>query len=329
MNIAFFETEGWEEPILKQAFPDDEIATFPGRLTAETLPDKRDFEVVSAFMDSPVNPELAKQFPSLGLVTTRSTGYDHIDVKGLANMGIKTGYVPGYGDNTVAEFAFALILNLTRRVYAAIDQIKERESFDKAGLRGIDLKGKIMGVVGTGRIGREFIRMAKGFGMDVIASDPRPSDAAAKELGFVYVSFEELLKRADAISFHCPYMPSTHHILNKENIALLKKGVYIVNTARGAVLETDALVAGLQSGVIAGLGLDVLEEENEVKDEVNLVRGGTLSREAMNVVLEDHILMKMPNVLITPHVAFDSWEAVHRILDITIRNIKAFTAVVP
>jgi D-lactate dehydrogenase len=324
MKIGFFESEGWEEPILKQAFPDDEIVTFKERIVPESIPERRDFDVISAFMDSPVTVEIAKQFPNLKLVTTRSTGYDHLDVKGLAWLGIKVGYVPGYGDNTVAEFAFGLLLSLTRRLYHAINQIKETESFSQEGLRGMDLKGKTIGIVGTGRIGQEMIKMAKGFGMQVIAYDPFPNQVAAKELGFTYVSLEELLGKSDAISFHCPYTPETHHLLNKNNVGFLKKGVYIVNTARGPVIETQALVEVLENGIVAGAGLDVLEEEGEIKNEINLLAGGNPTQESLRTILEDHILMKMPNVLITPHVAFDSWEAVRRILEITIGNIKAF-----
>jgi D-lactate dehydrogenase len=327
MKIAFFEIEGWEEPILKQAFPDDEIVIMKERIErvvpASHLA-QRDFDVISAFMDSPVTVDIAKQYPNLKLVTTRSTGYEHLDVNGLAGLGIKAAYVPGYGDNTVAEFAFGLLLSLSRRIYRAIDQIKETESFSQEGLRGTDLKGKIMGVVGTGRIGREMIKMAKGFGMEVLAVDPFPNEAAAKELGFSYVPLEELLGKSDAITFHCPYTLQTHHLLNKNNIDLLKKGVYIVNTSRGAVIETEALALALENGIVAGAGLDVLEEEGEIKNEINILASGSPSREALRVILQDHILMKMPNVLITPHIAFDSWEAVRRILEITIGNIKAF-----
>ena len=232
--------------------------------------------------------------------------------------------VPGYGSNTVAEFAFGLILNLTRKIYQAIDQIKETKSFSLTGLRGIELKGKTLGIVGTGRIGREMVGIAEGFEMNVIASDPSPDDALAKEKGFRYVSLEDLLSQADIISLHCPYTKATHHLINQKNIALVKRGAYLVNTARGGIIETQAIIEGLQEGILAGAALDVLEEEGEIKDELEFLSRGQAQADRLMVMLQNHALMKMPNVLVTPHNAFNSQEALERILRTTIENIRGF-----
>ena len=188
----------------------------------------------------------------------------------------------------------------------------------------MDIKDKTIGIIGTGRIGREMIKIAKGFSMNIIAYDPYPNENFAKEIGFAYFSFEDVLRKSDIISLHCSYTPKTHHIINKDNIHLIKRGAYLINTARGALVETEALVSALQKNMLAGAGLDVLEEEGEIKDELDLLVNHHPKAEELKVMLYDHILMEMPNVLITPHNAFNSQEALERILDTTIENIKGF-----
>lgn len=326
MRIGFFDLEGWEDEIIKTSFPDDEVYLSKGKLTLELAPAEKDFDVVSVFVGSPVGKGILDKFPHLKMVATRTTGYDHIDLKACAERGITAAYVPGYGDNTVAEYAFGLILNLTRKIYKAIDQIKESESFSLEGLEGIDVKGKIMGIIGTGRIGKEATKIAKGFGMVVYAYDPFPDYNFAQAFGVKYVPLEELLANADVISIHCPLTDETKHLINKKNIGNLKKGAYLVNTSRGGVVETEALVKGLEEKILAGVGLDVLEEEGDTKDEVEFLRKESGKAEDLRTVLENHVLMKHPNVLITPHNAFNTTEALKRILDTTIANIKAFQA---
>ena len=319
MKIGFFELEGWEEKIARENLPGHDLYFSDMAITEEELPERNDFEIISIFVTSRITPKVLEYFPNLKMITTNSTGFDHIDIAACKAKGIKVGYVPGYGNNTVAELAFGLILNLTRKIYQAIDNIKERGSFSLEGLRGTDIKGKTIGIIGTGRIGREMARMANGFGMKIIAFDVIEDAAAAKEFGFSYVPLEELLKQSDIVSIHCPLTEETRHLINVGNIGLMKKGAYLVNTARGPIVETDALVKALESGILAGAGLDVLEEERE------MAGGGTgPSGEAMKVILENHALMKMPNVLITPHNAFNTDEAVRRILDATLGNISGF-----
>lgn len=327
MKISFFEIEGWEEAIIKNNFPADKIYLNREKIDQFSLFAEKDFDAISVFVDSRINEAVLKTFPNLKFITTRSTGYDHIDLNACKKRNILVGFVPGYGNNTVAEWAFGLILNLTRKIYLAIDQIKEQGSFDQTNLRGIDLKGRILGVIGTGRIGKEAIKIGQGFGMNVIAYDPFPDLDFQKEKGFNYVSLEDLLKNSDIVTIHTLYNEKTHHLINKNNINLIKKGSYLVNTARGGIVETEAVVEALKNGILAGFGADVLEEEGEVKDEMNfLARTGSSRPETLRNILYNHVLMKMPNVLITPHNAFNSQEALERILNTTIENIKGFEA---
>lgn len=329
MKIAFFEVEGWEESVIRRALPEQELVFSEAHFDDQNPPtaETADAEIISTFVDSQVNAATLAAFPNLKLVTTRSTGYDHLDLATIKARGASAAFVPGYGDNTVAEFAFSLILNLSRKTYQAIDRIKETGQFSFEGFRGFDLKGKKIGIIGTGRIGREAVKIAKGFGMDILAFDLKPDAAFAQEQGIVYVSLEELLKNSDVITLHLPYLPSTHHIINKENIGFIKKGAILVNTARGGLVETEALVAALDQGILAGAGLDVLEEEGEVKDEMSfLAKNRKVDEGDMKTALYNHILMRRPNVLVTPHTAFNTQEALGRILNTTLENIKGFIA---
>jgi D-lactate dehydrogenase len=324
MKLGFFEHEGWEDARFRGAFPDAEISVYPHAISEDLMPEKRDLEGIVIFTSSRITPKVLDMLPGLRYVATRSTGYDHIDVAECRKRGIAVSYVPGYGDNTVAEYAFGLLLSLTRKIYESADAIKETEAFNEARIRGEDLMGKTIGIIGTGRIGKMAIHMAKGFGMQVIAYDAKPDEAFAKEADLRYVGLEELLASADVISLHCPYMPATHHLLNRDNMKRIKKGAYLVNTARGGLIETDALVDALQDGTLAGAALDVIEEENETNDESHFLNSGKPTRAELEVILENHVLMKMPNVLITPHNAFNTKEAMERILAITIENITSY-----
>lgn len=324
MRIGFFELEGWEEPIIRGTFSGHDLYLSKDKIDDGHLPERKDFEIISVFVDSRIMSKVLAAFPNLKLVTTRSTGHDHLDLGALKKRGVVAAYVPGYGNNTVAEFAFGLLLSLTRKIYQGIDQVKETGSFSSQGLRGVDLKGKTIGVIGAGRIGREMIKIAKGFEVNVVASDPFPNEKFAKEQGFKYLPFEELLAISDVITIHCPLSEETRHLLNSENMKFIKKGAYLVNTARGGIIETDALVSALKDGTLAGAALDVLEEENEIKDELEFLSRGRGNKDELKTLLENHALMKMPNVLITPHNAFNSEEALQRILHTTIENIKSF-----
>lgn len=324
MKIGFFEVEGWEEKILRPQFPNDELVFSTDKIDSNNLPKETGYDIFSIFIDSKIDKDILTHFPNLKFITTRSTGYEHINLADCKENGTIVSYVPGYAENTVAEYTFGLILNLTRKIYSAISQVKSKEFFSIANLRGIDLKDKTLGVIGVGRIGKEVIKLARGFGMKVIATGPKEDSQLSKDLRFTYLPLEDLLKNSDIITLHCPYNPSTHHLINKNNINLIKKGAFFINTARGGIVETEALVIALENGIIQGAGLDVLEGEADMRDELEFLSKNTSSEEKLKIILYDHMLIKMPNVLITPHIAFNSREALVRIVNTTIENINGF-----
>lgn len=328
MKIHYFASEMWEEEWVKNKLSGDEITFHEGPLSA--FPDLKDdqAEALCVFIDSPIGADEMSRFPALKLIATRSTGFDHIDLAAAATRGITVVNVPFYGENTVAEFAFALLLSLSRRIPEAEASVKAG-GFSPSGLRGFDLADKTIGVVGCGHIGMHMIKMANGFGMQVLGFDTRPDDALARDNHFTYASLPDLFAQSDIISLHVPYNAHTHHLINKENIGTIKKGAYLINTSRGAVIETDALVEALKSGILAGAGLDVLEEEGDMIDEISLLTAAHPNEAALKITLENHYLITHPRVIVTPHLAFNTTEAVTRILDTSIENIKSFAKGVP
>lgn len=328
MTIALFQAQGWEREYIQKKLHEAGIACdfYDEPLSFETLPEKRDYDALSVFVGSSVTKEVIDAFPHLKLITTRSTGFDHIDCSYARSKNIALGYVPFYGEHTVAEFTMGLILTLSRKLYWGIDRIKRDNSFSYDGLTGFDLKGKTLGVIGAGRIGRHVIRMARGFDMNVIAYDRSPQPSFEKELEFSYASIDDVLTQADIITLHVFYSPETHHLINMENIHKIKRGAYLINTARGPVVDTKALVLALEKGILAGVGLDVLEEEGIMKDEMGYWWKESPGNEygALETILLNSVLANMPNVVITPHNAFNTHEAIGRILDADVENIKAF-----
>lgn len=326
MKIHYFSSEAWEEKYVREKLSDEDIIFHNDSLAA--FPDLADPDAMAlcTFVESKIGETEFARFPALKLIATRSTGFDHIDIAAAKARGIMVVNVPFYGENTVAEFAFALLLALSRRIIDADERVRETGTFSQKDLRGFDLAGKTIGVVGTGHIGAHVIRMAQGFGMKVIGFDAYPNTELARTLNFTYVSLSELLATSDIVTIHVPYNKDTHHLINKENIVNIKKGAYLINTARGAVVETEALVEALKSGILAGAGLDVLEEEGDMNDELALLTAPHPKESELKIVLENHYLINHPRVIVTPHVAFNTTEAVERILDTTIENIKAFSS---
>ena len=193
------------------------------------------------------------------------------------------------------------------------------------GLRGFDLKGKTLGVVGVGNIGKHVIKIAKGFGMRILAYDIKKDRKLTKKMGFKYVALEHLLKNSDITTLHVPYNASTHHLINKRTLKLFKKNCYLINTSRGGICDATALLQGLKNKIFAGLGLDVLEEEGYIKEERELLSLSFKKISDLKIILENHVLINQPNVIVTPHNAFNSKEALTRILDTTVENIKSFS----
>ena len=323
-KIAFFETEPWETNYLKSQLKRFDLIFFKDKLTPRNLKKILNIDILSPFIYSVVNKKVINSLGSLKYIATRSTGFDHIDLKDCQRKNILVSNVPNYGENTVAEHTFALILALSRKIHLSRERTKKGD-FSSDNLRGFDLKEKTLGVVGTGNIGRHIVRIAKGFGMNILAFDIKKDQKFAKKIGFKYVPLNYLFKNSDIITFHVPYNKTTHHLVNLKNLKVFKKGCYLINTSRGGICDTTALLRGLKQKIFTGLGLDVLEEECFIKEEKEILSTSFKKTCDLKTVLENHILINQPNVIITPHNAFNSNEALTRILDTTIENIKSFS----
>ena len=323
-NITFFELEEFglenKKNYIKSKLKGHTVSFIPKRLEHETAKLARNANAAAFFIYSHIDAALLKKLPKLKLVTTMSTGFDHIDIAACKKRKVVACNVPSYGENTVAEHAMALLLAISRNIVPSVERTRKGKfSFD--GLRGFDLKGKTIGILGTGKIGKHMAHYARAFGMNVLAYDLFSNKALAQECGFTYTSLSELLKKSDIISLHLPETPKTHHIINSQNLKKIKKGCILINTARGGLAETEALLAGIKDGTFRALGLDVLEEEAQLQEEAILLNKKNYNAQ---LLLEEHALQGMENVLITPHNAFNSDEALQRILDTTLDNILAF-----
>jgi D-lactate dehydrogenase len=325
MMIAFFELHDWEEKYLRDRVDAaHDIVTFHDVLDHAHLAKIAGAEIVSPFIYSRLTAERLAKLPKLKLVATRSTGFDHVDVAECAKRGVTACNVPFYGENTVAEHTFALILALSRKVHEAFVRVRAG-NFSLDGLRGFDLKGKTIGVIGAGRIGLHVIRIARGFGMKVLAFDVKRDDFWAEVLGFDYAELNDLLGLSDIITLHAPYNKHTRHLINRNNVGKIKHGAILINTARGGLVDTDALLTALENEILAGAGLDVLEGEETIYEESALL-GDAVNPERLRRAIQNHVILKHPNVVFTPHNAFNSQEALERILATTADNIQSFVA---
>ena len=328
MKMHYFSGEPWEEEYVRSKLSNDDITFHEGPFSAFADLTDPDATVLCIFIESPIREADMARFPALKLIATRSTGFDHIDLAAAKARNITVVNVPFYGENTVAEFAFALLLALSRRIIEADERVRAG-TFSPKDLRGFDLAGKTLGVVGCGHIGMHVIKMANGFGMKVLGFEVKPDPAVAEQMGFTYASLPEVLAGSDIVTIHVPYNPHTHHLINKDNIKSFKKGSYLINTARGAIVETDALVDALKSGILAGAALDVLEEEGDLADPIALLSAPHPNEAGLRTTLENHYLISHPRVIVTPHLAFNTQEGVQRILDATIENIQNFAKGAP
>ena len=305
--IAFFATKSWEEEYLKDKLKivaSDLTQIFiPEILSKEHLPSSRDFALCSVFVDSLIDRTVIDALPNLKFIVTRSTGYDHIDLAAAGERGIVISSVPSYGENTVAEYAFALLLTLSRKIYDGAHRVREETRFSFDGLQGFDLKGKTIGVLGTGRIGRHAIRMAKGFDMRVVAYDPFPNESFAKEFDFTYLSFEEVLKNSDIIVTCVPLTSETTNLISDKEIGLMKDGVILVNPAMEPITDRDAVLRGLKSGKIFGFGIET---------------------EIMKPIPSDSPYFNHSRIVVTPHNAFNTEDANRKSYELAIENVKMF-----
>lgn len=321
VNITCFELEDWEEQIIKKEFKKHKITFFKEPLSKEHLSKIKQTEMLLVFVNSIVDQETLNHLPKLKFIATTSTGYDHIDLRECKKRKILVSNVPEYGTNTVAEHTFALILAISRNIPQSIERSRQC-SFDLTGLRGFDIKGKTLGVIGTGKIGKYVIKIAKCFELNVLAYDLYPDKNFAKKYEFKYAkTFKELLQNSDILTLHTILNESTYHIINKKNIKFIKKGAVLINTARGGLVETEALDEALHNGIIKAAGIDVLEEEITLKEEKELLS----TPEKFKVIKCDwHLLLQHKNVFVTPHNAFNSEESVQRIIQTTVDNVNGF-----
>jgi D-lactate dehydrogenase len=343
MTIYFIQTESTSEEGFREKLREHDL-----HFVSTAMDVGEDAEMLVILFWTRIDDAFLAAHPKVRFVATRSSGYDHINLVACRERGIIVCSVPSYGENTVAEHTFALILTLTRRLReVATAERKGRFSFEE--LRGFDLYGKTLGVIGTGRIGLHVIRLARGFGMEVIAFDSHPSDVTASLLGYTYTSFDEVLRRSHVLSLHVPLTPATVHLLDRDAFAKCRDGVIVINTARGGVIDTEALLEALDSGRVGGAGLDVLEDERVfqktasrlITDQiVELLHADSVSPEEhhqrdpkrleeLRTLGRNEALLARPDVIFTPHVAFNSVEAVERIDRVTIENIRAFVAGTP
>lgn len=321
MKIVFFELEDWEISYFKERILNQEVEYYKTSIQETHSDSIYTADIIASFVFSKLDKETLDKFKNLKLISTMSTGYDHINIEECKKRNITVCNVPSYGENTVAEHVFGLILNLSRKIYKAY-QVTSKGKFSYEGLMGFDLKGKTLGILGTGRIGQNIIKIARGFEMKVIAYDPYPKTELQQTLKFEYVTFEQLLSSSDVISISMPLNSNTYHIINRDSIQKMKDGAIIINTARGPIVDTNSLLEALSNGKLGGAGLDVLEGEMLMKEEKAVIStGSTIAREQMATLLQDYALMRMHNVIVTPHLAFYSYEAVRRILDSTLDNI--------
>lgn len=324
MKIAFFDVKPWEKEHLKRKLSKHNLKFFEEPLDNSNVSKIKDCQAISVFIYSKIDSKILNKLPKLKIITTRSTGFDHVDVKECKKRKIIVCNVPFYGENTVAEHTFGLILALSRYIHKMYVRTL-KDDFSIEGMTGFDLKGKTIGVVGAGHIGVHVIRIAKGFEMDVLVYDVNKDSKLSKKFGFEYVGLNELLKKSDIVSLHVPYNKHTRHLINKKNIKLMKKGAILINTSRGGLIDTNVLLFALENKILGGAGLDVIEGEELIKEEKQLLHEtGNVAK--WRTIVRNHKIFRMENVVFTPHNAFNSKEALIRILDTTIDNIKSFSS---
>jgi D-lactate dehydrogenase len=318
MRVAVFSTKPYDREFLDEAnkIRGHELVYIDSRLTLQTALAAREATAVCAFVNDQVDAQVLQVLAEQGtrLVALRCAGFNNVDLVAARDLGIAVGRVPEYSPYAVAEHTVALILSLNRKIHRAYARVREG-NFSLSGLLGFDLKGRTIGIIGTGKIGTAFARIMAGFGCRLVASDPMPN-AECEGLGVDYCSTQDLFGRADIVSLHCPLTPQTHHLIDADAVSKMREGVMLINTSRGAVIDTSAAIKGLKSGRIGSLGLDVYEEEADLFFE-NL----------SDRVIQDDVfarLLSFSNVLITGHQAFFTVDAMQGIANTTIENISSF-----
>lgn len=301
-------------------YPGIDIEFVEDPLTAINVDNYLDTEILSTFIHSTLDEKVLSRLDKLKLIATRSTGFDHVDCGFCKKKGILVCNVPNYAGNTVAEYIFGLILTISRKLYDTLSRTRNK-NFSREGLCGFDLKGKTIGIIGLGAIGRNTAQIAKGFGMGVLGYDIIEDSALAKSIGFEYRSLTDVLKASDIISLNVPATAATEKMIGEKEFLIMKDGVVLINTARGSVVDSHALIMALNQGKVAAAGLDVVPEEELFFK----TTGSSFNKpETQKAVRANKILLEMPNVYMTPHNAFNTQEALERIIEITNNNITSF-----
>lgn len=330
MNIVFYESGFWDilysRKRVERRLKGHEVTFVDGPMNKDNFHLAKKADALAFFVFSKFGKKEFSACKKLKVIATMSTGFDHIDLKLAKRHGVAVCNVPTYGSVTVAEHTLALILAMAKKITGTSNRTK-RGRFDLVGLRTFDLEKKTLGLVGFGSIGRNVAVRAKAFSMDIVAYDPYKSSETMESLGVRKVSKQKLFSSSDIISLHTPLFDSTYHIIDKKAIKKMKRGVYIVNTSRGELIDSEALADGLESRKVAGAALDVIENEKGLKNEYKLLRdrGKKYSAMDMRTLVMDHFLINHPNVIFTAHNAFNSKEAVERILMTTVDNIKNYS----
>jgi D-lactate dehydrogenase len=320
MKIGFFDTHSFDKDSFeKENGGKYEIVFFGTQLNEQTAILAKGFEVICVFVNDRGNAAVLKELAANGtkLLALRSAGFNHVDIEEASRLGMKIVRVPEYSPHAVAEHALALLLSLNRKIHRAYQRVREL-NFSLDGLVGYDLYGKTVGVVGTGRIGTIMANLFSCLGCKVLAFDLSPNPELEKRSGVRYAPLEELYRNSDVLTLHVPLNPKTHHLLNEAAFDIMKDGVTILNTGRGALIDTQALVRSLKNGKVAAAGLDVYEEEESV-----------FFKNLSDQVLQDDTLARLltfPNVLITSHQGFLTKEALSNIAETTLLNVQEFIA---
>lgn len=316
MRVAVFSTKSYDRRFLDVANEGrHELVYFEPRLSADTAKLAQGFPAICAFVHDALDRAMLKRLAADGLrmIALRSAGFNHVDLAAARDLGITVGRVPAYSPYAVAEHAVALILAVNRRLHRAYMRVREG-NFALEGLLGFDLHGRTVGIIGTGRIGTVFAHIMAGFGCRILASDPYPNDEVSAIAE--YVDHDRVFAESDIIALHAPLTPETFHLIDATALAKMKRGVMLINTSRGALVDTAAVIEALKDGQVGNLGIDVYEEEADLFFE-------DLSGE----VIKDDVfarLLTFPNVFVTAHQAFFTEEALHRIAETTIGNISCF-----
>ncbi len=322
-KVVFFEVEPWEEEYFRDHLSQKEgtqLVFHQERLTPQNVQLAEEADFITCFIYSNLKAPILEQLHSLKGIATMSVGANHVDLSVAREKNIIVSNVPAYGPNTVAEHAMALLLCLSRNIVPSVERTKEGD-FDFHGMVGWDLMGKTLGIIGTGKIGAHVARIANGLGMRIVASDPKPNEELIEKFGVEYVTLPQLYSASDVITLHCPLMGANEHLIGREQFKQMKRGVVIINTARGGLIDTRALIEALDDGIVKQAGIDVLEDEDLLLEEKEFF-SPYFQLKDYQTALADHMLMRHPKVLVTPHNAFNSKEALKNILKTTFENLE-------